>query len=83
MFESTQEKPFKRNNKENKRVLQNNRELTAVEDTDGDGLFGEDGELSATTTFTDAAGSTNKVYQHWADGDAAGRGGGMEQQYSR
>ncbi len=22
-------------------------------------------------TFTDAAGSTNKVYQHWADGDAA------------
>ena len=25
----------------------------------------------ANTTFTDAAGSTNKVYQHWADGDAA------------
>ena len=26
---------------------------------------------TASTGFTDAAGSTNKVYQHWADGDAA------------
>jgi hypothetical protein len=28
----------------------------------------------AETTFTDAPGSTNKVYQHWADGDPPGVG---------
>lgn len=30
------------------------------------GMYGE----AARTSFTDASGSTNKVYQHWADGDA-------------
>lgn len=29
-----------------------------------------DGEQIASTSFTDSPGSTNKVYQHWADGDA-------------
>ena len=28
-------------------------------------------QQTASAGFTDAAGSTNKVYQHWADGDAA------------
>ena len=28
-------------------------------------------QQTASTSFTDATGSTNKVYQHWADGDAA------------
>jgi hypothetical protein len=47
--------------------------LIATEDTNGDGVFGGAGDQSATASFSDAAGTTNKVYQHWADGDAATR----------
>jgi|GEM_PF-6986304 len=44
-------------------------------ETGSDGAFGTADDVfigdPATTSFTDAAGSTNKVYQHWSDEDAA------------
>lgn len=44
-------------------------------ETGSDGAFGTVDDVSvgdpATTSFTDAAGTTNKVYQHWSDEDAA------------
>ena len=45
--------------------------LLTARDAGADGVFGTEDDAVATTGFTDAEVKINKVYQHWADGDAA------------